>query len=174
LIVSVLLDNYFGRQFNSLNDVAVNPRNKELYFTDVSYGYLQDFRPLPGLRNQVYRFNVDTGAVTVVADGFNLPNGKSPSVTHSSTDRGQESPFLLTGATRMSPTRVSIKRSLAITTRILPPCERAVRSVRNGTDRGSYRYDVQEDGTWGNHKVFAFVNIGIADGQSDGSSVISR
>lgn len=72
----MLLNNYFGRQFSSLNDVAVNPRNKELYFTDVTYGYLQNFRPAPGLPNQVYRFNEGTGAVGVVADGFNLPNGE--------------------------------------------------------------------------------------------------
>jgi gluconolactonase len=69
------VNNYFGRQFNSLNDVAVHPVNKDIYFTDTLYGYLQDFRPLPGLRNQVYRLNEATGAVTVVADGFTLPNG---------------------------------------------------------------------------------------------------
>lgn len=39
-------------------------------------GYLQDFRPAPGLRNQVYRLNDETGAVTVAADGFTLPNGR--------------------------------------------------------------------------------------------------
>lgn len=72
---TVLLNNFFGRQFSSLNDVVVHPVNKDLYFTDTLYGYLQDFRPVPGLRNQVYRFNDKTGAVTVVADGFVLPNG---------------------------------------------------------------------------------------------------
>ncbi|KAM0540923.1 hypothetical protein ACHAPJ_013452 [Fusarium lateritium] len=72
---TVLLNNYFGRQFNSLNDVGINPRNGDLYFTDTLYGYLQDFRPVPGLRNQVYRYNSKTGAVTVVADDFTLPNG---------------------------------------------------------------------------------------------------
>ena len=76
----VLLNNYFGRQFNSLNDVSVHPRNKHIYFTDTLYGYLQDFRPVPGLRNQVYRFNPETGAVTVVADGFVLPNGKDGAI----------------------------------------------------------------------------------------------
>lgn len=73
--LSVLLNNFFGRQFNSINDLAVNPRNKEIYFTDTVYGYLQEFRPAPGLQDQVYRFNPDTGAVTVVADGFVHPNG---------------------------------------------------------------------------------------------------
>jgi gluconolactonase len=71
----VLLNNFFGRQFNSLNDIAIHPSNKDIYFTDTLYGFLQDFRPVPGLRNQVYRFNVATGAVSVVADGFVLPNG---------------------------------------------------------------------------------------------------
>lgn len=73
--MAVLLNNFFGRQFNSLNDVAIHPKNKEVYFTDVPYGYYQDFRPSPGLQNQVYRFNPDTGAVRIAADGFVHPNG---------------------------------------------------------------------------------------------------
>lgn len=73
---TVVLNNYFGRQFSSLNDVAVHPGNRDVYFVDTLYGYLQDFRPAPGLPNQVYRWNDKTGAVTVVADGFVLPNGK--------------------------------------------------------------------------------------------------
>lgn len=77
LMLSVLFNNYFGRQFNSLNDVVINPRNGELYFTDTLYGFLQDFRPPPGLRNQVYRYNFETGAIAVVADDFTLPNGEA-------------------------------------------------------------------------------------------------
>ncbi|RFU73929.1 gluconolactonase [Trichoderma arundinaceum] len=71
----VLVNNYFGRQFNSLNDVAVNFRNKHIYFTDTVYGYLQDFRPRPGLPNHVYRLDPLTKAVTVVADEFVNCNG---------------------------------------------------------------------------------------------------
>jgi gluconolactonase len=74
--LTVLVNNYFGRQFNSINDVSVNPRNGDIYFTDTMYGYWQYFRPLPGLQNQVYRFNPETGALTVVADGFVAPNGR--------------------------------------------------------------------------------------------------
>ncbi len=33
--VTVLLDNFFGRQFNSLNDVKVHPSG-EIFFTDVA------------------------------------------------------------------------------------------------------------------------------------------
>lgn len=62
------MNNYYGRQFNSVNDVAVNPANGYIYFTDVTYGYLQDFRPPPGLKNQVYRLDAVTKALTVVAD----------------------------------------------------------------------------------------------------------
>jgi gluconolactonase len=74
----VLVNNYFGRQFNSLNDIAINPRNKDVYFTDPIYGLLQDFRPKEGLPHQVYRYNDRTGALTVVADGLSQPNGLFP------------------------------------------------------------------------------------------------
>jgi gluconolactonase len=60
--------------------VAINPRNMEIYFTDTLYGYYQYFRPAPGLQNQVYRLNPETGGLTVVADGFTLPNGTSASL----------------------------------------------------------------------------------------------
>lgn len=76
----MLVNNFFGRQFNSLNDVTVNPRNKDIYFTDTLYGYYQYFRPEPGLKNQVYRLNPNTGALTVVADDFVLPNGKKSGI----------------------------------------------------------------------------------------------
>jgi len=37
---------------------------------------------MPGLRNQVYRLNDVTGAVSAVADGFTLPNGKISYIDH--------------------------------------------------------------------------------------------
>lgn len=57
--------------------MAIHPKNKDIYFTDTIYGYVQDFRPAPGLQDQIYRLNPDTGAVTVVADRFDHPNGTS-------------------------------------------------------------------------------------------------
>lgn len=53
----------------------MNPRNGDIYFTDTQYGYWQYFRPEPGLPNQVYRLNPETGALTVVSDAFVSPNG---------------------------------------------------------------------------------------------------
>ncbi|KAK3317364.1 hypothetical protein B0T19DRAFT_389452 [Cercophora scortea] len=72
---TVLLNNYYGRQFNSLNDLGINPRNLDIYFTDPTYGESNNFRPAPGMQTQVYRYNDKTGAVTVAADGFVMPNG---------------------------------------------------------------------------------------------------
>lgn len=71
---TVLLDNFFGRQFNSLNDIKVHPSGK-FFFTDPPYGFYNHFRPAPLLPNQVYRFDPDTGVVRVVADQFDKCNG---------------------------------------------------------------------------------------------------
>ncbi|KAK1753595.1 Gluconolactonase [Echria macrotheca] len=72
---TVLLNNFFGRQFNSLNDLAINPRNLDIYFTDPTYGLSNNFRPAAGMQTQVWRYNDVTGAVQVAADGFIMPNG---------------------------------------------------------------------------------------------------
>ena len=32
---TVLLDNFFGRQFNSLNDVRIHPTSGKIFFADV-------------------------------------------------------------------------------------------------------------------------------------------
>ncbi|KIJ08996.1 hypothetical protein PAXINDRAFT_120077 [Paxillus involutus ATCC 200175] len=72
---TVLLDNFYGRQFNSLNDVKVLPGTDIMFFTDPSYGWLVGYRPEPMLPFQVYRFDPSTGQVRVVADQFVHPNG---------------------------------------------------------------------------------------------------
>jgi gluconolactonase len=73
-----LVNNYHGRQLNSLNDVAINPLfPNAIYFTDSLYGALQDFRPWPTttIPPMVYRFDPSTGAIRVVAADLNKPNG---------------------------------------------------------------------------------------------------
>ncbi|RYC92270.1 hypothetical protein BFJ63_vAg4925 [Fusarium oxysporum f. sp. narcissi] len=131
---TTLVNNFFGRQFNSLNDVSVNPRNGDIYFTDTMYGYWQYFRPEPGLQNQVYRFDPDTGALTVVADGFVAPNGLtfSPDGLHAYvTDTGISNALFGHNYTRPA---------------------------------SIYRFDVQKDGTWENRKTFAFTAARLPDG----------
>jgi gluconolactonase len=69
-----LVTNWHGRDFNSPNDVIV-ASDGAIWFTDPCYANEQDFRRMPELPNQVYRFDPKTGDVRVVADGFGRPNG---------------------------------------------------------------------------------------------------
>ena len=119
------MNNYFGRQFSSLNDLVVNPTNGDLYFTDTLY---------PGMREQVYRYNFDTGALTVVADGFGHPNGITISPDGKKayvSDTGVVGGFY--GLNLTAPASI-------------------------------YSYDVSEDGTFDNRKTFAYVPAFIPDG----------
>jgi gluconolactonase len=72
--VRTLLNNYHGRRFNSLKDVAMHS-DGSIWFTDPVYGFDQGIRPQPELPNQVYRFDPHTGDVRVMADGFGRPSG---------------------------------------------------------------------------------------------------
>lgn len=72
---TVILDNFLGRQFNSLNDIKLLPGTDIMFFTDPTYGWMNGFRPEPMLPSQVYRFDPSTGQVRVVADQFVHPNG---------------------------------------------------------------------------------------------------
>ncbi|KAK5993096.1 Lactonohydrolase oryL-like protein [Cladobotryum mycophilum] len=131
---TILLNNYFGRQFNSLNDVAVNPRNQHIYFTDVTYGFHQDFRPTPGLPNQVYRFDPHTKAVTAVADDVSMCNGVtfSPDGRYAYvTDTGANKAFY--GYTNAGPASI-------------------------------YRYEVSSKGTFQHRQLFAYIGAGVPDG----------
>jgi gluconolactonase len=70
----VLVDGWSGARLNSPNDVVVRS-DGTIWFTDPAYGHLQGFRPVPQLGDYVYRHDPATGATTVVADGFDKPNG---------------------------------------------------------------------------------------------------
>jgi gluconolactonase len=70
--VATLVDSYEGKPLNSPNDVVVT-RDGAVWFTDPSYGHLQGFRPKPELPDAVYRYA--DGELTMVADGFDKPNG---------------------------------------------------------------------------------------------------
>ncbi|KAF8981865.1 hypothetical protein BDQ17DRAFT_1337144 [Cyathus striatus] len=72
--VTVLLDNYFGRQFNSIDDLKLHPSGK-IFFTDTIYGFTAGFRPPPLMPPQVYMFDPVTGDVQVVVGDIGIPNG---------------------------------------------------------------------------------------------------
>ncbi|KAF4765832.1 hypothetical protein HAV15_003945 [Penicillium sp. str.  len=71
-----IVGGFYGRQFNSLNDVVV-AGDGSFWFTDPIYGWLQGIRPKPKLPAQVYRYDPVTKAVRVIADGLARPNGIS-------------------------------------------------------------------------------------------------
>lgn len=70
----LLLSSFYGRQFNSVNDVVIHS-DGSIWFTDPIYGFEQGFRPKPRLPCQVYRFDPGRNSVRAVADGFGRPNG---------------------------------------------------------------------------------------------------
>lgn len=72
--VTPVLSDFYGKSFNSVNDVVV-ARDGTIWFTDPVYGYVHNHRPVPSLPGQVYRFEPETGAVRTLADGFLKPNG---------------------------------------------------------------------------------------------------
>ena len=72
--VETVVGEWLGLRLNSPNDVVVK-RDGTIWFTDPSYGYLQGFRPAPQVGDHVYRYDPRSGALRVVADGFDKPNG---------------------------------------------------------------------------------------------------
>jgi gluconolactonase len=69
-----LVDAWNGAPLNSPNDVVVKG-DGTVWFTDPSYGFVQGFRPQPALADAVYRHDPRTGQTSLVADGFDKPNG---------------------------------------------------------------------------------------------------
>jgi gluconolactonase len=76
--ITVLADAYEGKRLNSPNDVVVRS-DGAIYFTDPAYGIESDYEGHKGEMEQsgcfVFRVDPITGALTVVADDFDRPNG---------------------------------------------------------------------------------------------------
>ncbi|KAJ6624838.1 D-lactonohydrolase-like protein [Mycena sp. CBHHK59/15] len=133
---TVILNNYYGRQFNSLNDAKIHPVSRAIFFTDTTYGFLNGFRPPPLIPNQVYRFDADTGEVRVVADGFTQPNGVafSPDGETAYIADSGETEGVLNGNDQTKPATI-------------------------------YAFDVRpETQVFGNRRVFAYIDSGVPDG----------
>jgi len=73
-VCETLVDAWAGLRFNSPNDVVVK-RDGTIWFTDLSYGFLQGFKPEPLIGDYVYRYDPCADRVSVVADSFDKPNG---------------------------------------------------------------------------------------------------
>ncbi len=75
--VTTLADRFEGKPLNSPNDVVVKS-DGSVWFTDPPFGLLSFYEGTvakPELPTNVYRVDGATGALTVVAEGVNCPNG---------------------------------------------------------------------------------------------------
>ena len=72
--VETLLNNYFGKQFNSPNDLVIDSSG-DIWFTDSWYGYGINVTAYPVLPPATYRFRPSTGHVSVVDSSIPQPNG---------------------------------------------------------------------------------------------------
>lgn len=72
--VRTLLNNYYGQQLSSPNDLFIDSRG-DIYFTDSWYGYAINVTQYPVLSPQTFRFRPSTGAVSVVENTLGQPNG---------------------------------------------------------------------------------------------------
>lgn len=73
---TALLNNYFGFHFNGIDDLAVHPQSKQIYFTDPTYGWYGKISNVaPQLPVASYRFDPATGAVFMIDDTMSEPNG---------------------------------------------------------------------------------------------------
>lgn len=71
-----LVTDFFGRQFNSPNDVVANPADGgSIWFTDPDYGVSQGIRNAAQLQPQVYRYDPASNTTRVMADELEEPNG---------------------------------------------------------------------------------------------------
>ena len=130
-----LLNSFYGHSFNSINDVKQHYSTGDLWFTDASYGWLQNFRPPPSSPNQVYRFEPTTGRVSMVADGFGQSNGIEFSPDFNTlyiADTGAQG-SLRFGYDASGPATI-------------------------------YAFDVVDQKYLRNRRVFAFVDAGVPDG----------
>jgi gluconolactonase len=73
--VYALLNNYYGRPFNSPSDVCVLSIDGSVWFTDPDYGFYQKFRYRGVLPNHVYVWEPSRNVVRVADESLVKPNG---------------------------------------------------------------------------------------------------
>jgi len=76
--VSVVVDQFDGKKFNSPNDVCVKSDNT-IWFTDPPYGILSDYEGYPGEQEYggcyVFCFNIKKNILKVITTNLDRPNG---------------------------------------------------------------------------------------------------
>jgi len=83
--VTMLAEQFEGKDFNAPNDAVVHPEDGSIWFTDPGYGSLMEYEgnrlpeaaetPRPLRKEAVYRIDGQSGTITKVADEPFKPNG---------------------------------------------------------------------------------------------------
>lgn len=74
----VLLNDYFGFYFNTIDALAVHPTSQDIFFTDPNYSWFNSLTDTaPQLPSASYRFNPETSATFFIDDTLQQPNGIS-------------------------------------------------------------------------------------------------
>ena len=72
--VVTLVNNYYGTLLNSPNDLFIDS-NGDIFFTDSWYGYAINVTTYPVHKPTTYRFRPSTGALSIVENTLQQPNG---------------------------------------------------------------------------------------------------
>ena len=131
--VETLVDHWRELRLNSPNDV-VQKHDGSIWFTDPSYGFLQAFKPEPQLGDFVYRYDPESKQLSVVADGFDKPNGLAFSPDESVLYVGDS------GAIH-APGEYSVRRPHHVVA-----------------------FDLRDNGHLTDHRLFAVISPGFPDG----------
>ena len=81
--VTVLADKFGGKKLNAPNDAVVHPNDGSVWFTDPGYGSLMNYEghldgadsPQPTQKEAIYRIDIKTRKIEMVADDIFKPNG---------------------------------------------------------------------------------------------------
>lgn len=139
----ILINNFHGREFNSVNDVVIHHQTGDIWFTDPTYGYEQNFRPSPQLPTHLYRFTPSTGQIVCVADTFIEGNGLCFSPDYK---------------------RMYVTDTAAMQAHATPGNGHNV-AYHPRLPSSIYAYDVVGDGTGlANRQTFAYCDTGVPDG----------
>lgn len=155
--ITVLAERWQGKRLNSPNDAVVSA-DGAVWFTDPVYGILVDYEGIKGEseigRCNVYRLDPASGALAIVADDFERPNGlcfspderrlyiSDTSISHDANGRRHIRVFDVTDGKRLANGRVF--------TEVTPGCSDGFRCDVNGnvwTSAGDGVHCYAPDGT---------------------------
>ena len=129
---NVLLNNYFGTYFNTIDDLTPHPITRDIFFTDPEYSWFNALTDTaPQLPAASYRFNATSSATFLIDDSIKQPNG----IAFSPDAR-----------------TLYISGTGAIASSVDPKLGSISATYNTTGEKAIYAFDVSEDGTVVNNK----------------------